>query len=108
MKIRFRVQKATSVFVIVHELCYRSCWFEVEPLPDDYFYITVKEEQMPFVRSLCESLPKGCFKTMMDAPEKEVKPFPPFQIRTKTHAWEPSVTSILREPESLPGSIVRK
>lgn len=59
MKIRFKIAKQTSLFVVVHELLYRSCWFEVEPLPDDEYWLTVKDEQESFVRETCENIPKG-------------------------------------------------
>lgn len=37
---------------LVGKLVERSCWFSVEPLPDDQYEIQVKAEQGEFVRSI--------------------------------------------------------
>jgi hypothetical protein len=48
----------TSLFVaqdIVHDLLVRSQWFQVEPLPDDQYEITVKTENEALLKRLVGS-----------------------------------------------------
>jgi hypothetical protein len=52
MKIRLRVKcmERWGMTFILAKLVKRFCWFEVEPLPDNEWFITVKEEQEAFCR----------------------------------------------------------
>lgn len=52
MKIRFRVKckDRTRMTFVLAKLVARFCWFEVEPLPDNEWFVTVKEEQEDYFR----------------------------------------------------------
>lgn len=55
MIIRFRIKRASNITFIVQDLVVRRrCWFEVDPLPNDEFYLYVKDEQESFVRDTCK------------------------------------------------------
>ena len=62
MIVRFKISTSQDLRSIVNGLISRSCWFEVDPLPQDEYWVFVKEEQEAFVKTLCGLLPKKTLK----------------------------------------------
>lgn len=56
--------------MVVGFLVYKSQWFEVEPLPDDHYRITVKIENMPLLERLLTATDVACHWSGLTPPKE--------------------------------------
>lgn len=65
MKSRFKILTVQNLRTVVYGLISRSCWFEVEPLPNDEYCVSVKDEQELFMKTVCSMLPDNKLKVQV-------------------------------------------
>lgn len=69
MTVKFGISNKRPLFHVIHKLLNHSCWFEVEPLQNDEFTLTVKQEQANLVEETLNSLPFSSSPSILREPK---------------------------------------